>query len=116
MLHLTPKATLLVFLVRVAINAMKILEGQAAETLPVVMDNFTENLIINFKTAKETRHYPNWELMADAVLVNVAQSDETGRTLSLQSAIAEGLANNLGIKVAEKTSTHCATGCFIGSQ
>lgn len=87
---------------RLAINAMKILEGQAAETLPVEMDHFTENLIINFKTAKNTRHYPSWEIMAEAILINVAKSDETGRVLSLQSAITEGLANNLGIKVAEK--------------
>ena len=87
---------------RLAINAMKILEGQAAETLPVEMDHFTENLIINFKTAKDTRHYPSWEIMSEAILVNVAKSDETGRVLSFQSAITEGLANNLGIKVAEK--------------
>lgn len=87
---------------RLAINTMKILEGQAAATLPVEMDNFTENLIINFSTAKNTRHYPSWEIMAEAILVNVAKSDETGRVLSMQSAITEGLANNLGIKVAEK--------------
>ncbi|MEL7423209.1 MAG: TolC family protein [Bacteroidota bacterium] len=88
---------------RVAINAMKIIEGQAAESLPVLMENFTENLLINFQTAKITRHYPSWDIMAEAILLNVAESDEDGgRTMTFQSAIAEGLANNLGIKIAEK--------------
>ena len=88
---------------RVAINALKILEGQAPESLPVLMESFTENLLINFKTVKITRHYPNWDIMAEAILLNVAESDEQGgRVMTFQSAIAEGLANNLGVKVAEK--------------
>ncbi len=88
---------------RVAINAMKIIEGQAPESLPVIMENFTENLLINFQTAKITRHYPSWDIMAEAILLNVAESDEEGgRAMTFQSAIAEGLANNLGVKIAEK--------------
>jgi outer membrane protein TolC len=87
---------------RVAINALKILEGQAAETLPVAMDHYDENLIINVQAARTTGIYPSWDIIAKAVLMNVTLAEEDGRTLSLKSAIAEGLNNNLSIRVAEK--------------
>lgn len=90
---------------RVAINALKILEGQAPEELPVAMESYTENLIINMQAAQITRHYPSWDIMSEAVLLNVSVIDNPERTLTLQSAIAEGLTNSLPLKVAEKDVT-----------
>ena len=87
---------------RVALNASKILEGQTAESLPVFMDNYTENLIINMQTAQATRHYPSWEIMAEAILINVSLIENAERQLTMQSAVAEGLNNSLGIRIAEK--------------
>lgn len=87
---------------RVALQAMKILEGQNPEELDVAMDHYTENLIINMQAARTTRVYPGWDMMAEAVLVNVTLAETTGRELTLRSAIAEGLNSNLSIKVAEK--------------
>ncbi|MEO1436481.1 MAG: TolC family protein, partial [Bacteroidota bacterium] len=87
---------------RIALTTMKIAEGQAPEDLPVAMDAFTRDLIINMKTAREVEHYPNWDLMAESVLINVATPTDDARSLSFRTAIAEGLVNNLDIKIAEK--------------
>ncbi|MEO0732217.1 MAG: TolC family protein, partial [Bacteroidota bacterium] len=87
---------------RVALNAMKILEGAAPETLPVVMDNYTEDLLINMQVARASRHYPSWDVMSEAVLLNLSVVDNTERQLTLNSAIAEGLNNSLGLVIAEK--------------
>ena len=87
---------------RIAINVMKIVEGQAPADLTVSMDHFTENLIINVKTVKKSGLFPSWETLAKGVLVNVTEVDQPDHSLTLQSAIAEGLQNNLGIKIADK--------------
>ncbi|MEO1411904.1 MAG: TolC family protein [Bacteroidota bacterium] len=87
---------------RVALNALKILEGQAAADLPVAMESFTENLLINMETARKTRYYPSWDLMSKAILLNVSVIGQGDRTLTFSAAIAEALQTNLGIKVAEK--------------
>ncbi|MEL6143746.1 MAG: TolC family protein, partial [Bacteroidota bacterium] len=79
-----------------------ILDGQAPESLPVGMDHFTENLVINMKTVKATGLYPNWETLAKGILINVTEVDQTNRAITLQSAIAEGLDRNLGLKIATK--------------
>ncbi|MEL6276756.1 MAG: TolC family protein, partial [Bacteroidota bacterium] len=87
---------------RTAINLLKIIDGQAPESLPVGMDHFTENLVINMKTVKATGLYPNWETLAKGILINVTEVDQTNRAITLQSAIAEGLDRNLGLKIATK--------------
>jgi outer membrane protein len=87
---------------RVAINALKILEGNAAETLPVAMESYTEDLMINMQSAQTTRHYPSWDLMSEAVLLNISVVDNPDRKLTLATAIAEGLNNSLGLHIAEK--------------
>lgn len=87
---------------RVAINAMKILEGAAPESLPVAMGSYTENLFINIQTAQKTRYYPSWDIMSEAVLLNLSIVDNPERVLTLSSAIAEGLKNSLSLQVSEK--------------
>ena len=87
---------------RAAINALKILEGQKAEVLPVTMGSYTENLIINMKAAQATQHYPSWDIMANAILINISLIENAERDLTLQSAIAEGLNNSLSVRIAEK--------------
>lgn len=86
---------------RIALNALKIAEGQEAANLPVEMPNFTEDLIINMETVNKTKLYPSWDLLAQAIMINVNKIN-TDRTLSLRSAVVEGLENNLELKVAQK--------------
>ncbi|MEM6767407.1 MAG: TolC family protein, partial [Bacteroidota bacterium] len=86
---------------RVALNVLKMYEGAMPEDLPVRMESFTENLTLNMKVVSKTGVFPSWDMMAAATLVNVDIVD-TERELTLQSAIGEGLENNLDISVAEK--------------
>ncbi|MEL6191212.1 MAG: TolC family protein [Bacteroidota bacterium] len=86
---------------RVALNVLKMYEGAKPEDIPVRMESFTENLTLNMKVVSKTGVFPSWDMMAEATLVNVDVVD-TERELTLQSAISEGLENNLDLKVAEK--------------
>ena len=86
---------------RVALNVSKIIDGEKAEDLTVRMENFTDNLLINMKTARKIGLYPNWDFLAEATLVNVNEVD-TDRKVSLRSAIVEGLSNNLDAQIAGK--------------
>ncbi|MEO0339234.1 MAG: TolC family protein [Bacteroidota bacterium] len=87
---------------RIALNALKIVEGEDAGNLPVSMPNFTENLLFNMKAVKATGVYPSWDIMAKGVLLNVVTPDDNDRQISLQSTISEALQNNLSIKIADK--------------
>ena len=84
---------------RIALNVMKILEGTPAAELPVSMQSYNENLLINMATARQIGIYPTFEVMAEGTLVNMNVVPE-GRVLSLQSCIAEALQNNLDLKIA----------------
>ena len=85
---------------RIAINIMKILEGEDAANLPVEIQTFSDKLIINMKTARETGIFPNFDLMADAMVINLNDVPTT-RTLSLQGVIIEALQQNLDLNIAK---------------
>ena len=86
---------------RLAINVTKIIEGKNASELPVVIENFSENLVINMATARKIGVYPDWDLSSTAILINV-NNLETKRSLNLKAAIFESLENNLDLKAAKK--------------
>ena len=85
---------------RIALNVMKILEGTPAGELPVNMQTYNENLLINMATARQIGIYPTFEVMAEGTLVNMNVVPE-GRMLNLQGVIAEALQNNLDLKIAQ---------------
>ena len=85
---------------RLAIDVMKIIEGQAAADLPVKIPTYSDNLLINMQAAYASRVFPDFELMSSAVLLNF-DNISTDRTISLKSAITEGLTNNLDLKISE---------------
>jgi len=85
---------------KVAINVSKIAEGKDPKDFPVKMESFTRQLIINMEMVNQTGIHPNWDVMDNAMLINVNKT--TGRKISLKSAIAEGLENNLGYQMAQK--------------
>lgn len=87
---------------RVALNILKISEGQPAAGLNVKMDSYAEHLMINMKTVRLCGHYPGWETLSKATLLNVAEVETGSRALTLRSAIAEGLQENLELLVAER--------------
>ena len=86
---------------RIAINVSKVLDGINASTLPVEMVEFTENLIMNMKTANKVNIFPSWELLSKSTLIKMNQPD-TDRIINLRSCIAEALSNNLELRIAQK--------------
>ncbi len=84
---------------RIALAAMKIAEGQSAEDLSVEMPIYTNNLFLNNQTAKRISIYADWDLLARASLLKVG-AVYTENYISLRSAIAEGLQENLGYRIA----------------
>lgn len=85
---------------RIALNVMKILEGQEAGGLPVSIPTFGENLLLNMETARQIEVYPDFDLMAEATLINL-ENIQTDNHLTLQSAIAQGLQSNLDIRIEQ---------------
>ena len=85
---------------RIALNVAKIAEGKNAKDFPTEIETFTNQLIINMETVNKTGVYPSWDILGKATLININKVD-TDRKISLKSAIAEGLENNLEYKVAK---------------
>ncbi|MEO1625503.1 MAG: TolC family protein [Bacteroidota bacterium] len=84
---------------RIALNISRMVDGQNAAELPVVIRTFGESVVINMSTVRQVGTYPNWDLMTGAILYNADQM-ETDRKLSLQTVIMEALDRNLSLKVA----------------
>ncbi|MEM7102073.1 MAG: TolC family protein [Bacteroidota bacterium] len=84
---------------RIALNIYKIIEGQNAGDLPVAIQTFSEDLIINMATVRKTGLYPDWDLMAESILVNLFAT-ESENVVNIRSVIAEALIENLGLKIA----------------
>ncbi len=86
---------------RVALNVSKIAEGKDPKDFRVQMESFTNQLLINMESVNKTGVYPNWNVMDNALLVNINKID-TERKITLKSAIAEGLENNLDYRIEQK--------------
>ncbi len=89
---------------RVALNLLKTLEGTNPADLPVGMDAYSENLGINMATSRQIGVFPNWDLLSDAIQINVDHFPE-GRGVTLQGVIAEAMQRNLGLRVAQANPT-----------
>ncbi|MEM9920507.1 MAG: TolC family protein, partial [Bacteroidota bacterium] len=85
---------------RLAIDILKIVDGQNAADLPVKINTFGESIIINMNTVRKVGTYPNWDIVSEAILLNASEV-ETDRVLSLQTVIMEALDRNLSLKVSQ---------------
>ncbi len=86
---------------RLALNISKIAEGVNASTLPVHINTFSDNVVINMSTVRQVGTYPNWDLMTGSVLLN-ANAPTTDASLSLQSTIMLALQQNLELQTAQQ--------------
>ena len=84
---------------RIALDISKIVDGQNASELPVLINTFSETVVINMSTVRKVGTYPDWDMMTESVVLN-ANSTETDRILSLQTTILEALDRNLSLKIA----------------
>ncbi len=83
---------------RIALNVEKITDGLNPKDFLVDIETFSNQLQVNMKVANEIEIYPEWSLLDNAILVNINEKSSE-RSMTLRSAIAEGLQNNLGYKV-----------------
>lgn len=86
---------------RIALNVYKIVtDGINASELPVKINTYSDNVVINMSTVRKVGVYPNWDMVSEAILLN-ANEPTNERTLSLQTAIMEALKQNLDLKIAQ---------------
>ncbi len=86
---------------RIAINIEKIAEGKNLKDLPVDMETFSNQLVVNMETVNRIGKYPSWSLLDNALLMNINKPNSE-RVLNLKAAIAEGIENNLGYQIEAK--------------
>lgn len=86
---------------RIAMNIEKMVEGKNLKDLPVDMETFSNQLVVNMETVNKMGKYPTWSLLDNALLVNINKPNSK-RVLNLKAAIAEGIQNNLGYQIETK--------------
>ncbi|MFC1538621.1 TolC family protein [Candidatus Latescibacterota bacterium] len=80
---------------RVALNIQRILNGEDAGTIPVLIsDNF--RTIINMETVRAINVYPNFKVMSEAELINPTR-EEAERKVTFHSAINDAISVNLDL-------------------
>ena len=84
---------------RIAINILKTLEGANPANFPVEIKTVGNDFVINMLTAERINYYPNFDVLADADLINSTEQF-TDEVYSLGRVIIEALEENLEIKVA----------------
>ncbi|MCG8308092.1 MAG: TolC family protein [Cytophagales bacterium] len=85
---------------RIALNIQRILGGEDPEDLGVKM-LYNEEFVLNMATARQVGYSPSWEVLTEALLINEDRKD-IERTVNLFSVIAEGIQENLSVKVADR--------------
>ncbi len=85
---------------RIGIHLQRILEGEDAGTLPVLLEQ-PERLVVNMATARAIGFSPRWRVLTEAELLNDQPVDE-GRRLSLAAAVREAVDANLELKATDR--------------
>ncbi|MCP9234700.1 TolC family protein [Lewinella sp. JB7] len=85
---------------RIALDVLRITDGLDPAEFSTEIDGSRPSLIINMAAARASGVYPDFDLMRRAVLLNPI-AIETGPVLTLEGAVLEGLARNLGYRIDE---------------
>jgi len=86
---------------RIALNALAILEGEPASTLPTETAIQKEDFVINLQAVEKSKVYPSWELLGEARLIKLELQPE-GQPIHLRGIIGEALAQNLNFKISQR--------------
>ncbi len=95
-----PESNLLRLARRVALNVQRILLGEDAGTLPVILEQ-PEHLVINMDTARAIGWYPNWRVLTEAERIET-QATAGLRKLNLAQAVQEAIARNLNLQAVDR--------------
>jgi outer membrane protein TolC len=80
---------------RIALNLQRILAGEEAGGLPVLIDQ-PQKLMINMRTAQAIARYPRWRVMIESELIDDTRR-ETDRTVTLAEAVREAVDVNVSL-------------------
>ena len=94
------EADTLRFARRIALNVQRILLGEDAGDLPVAFSQ-SEHYSINMATARAIDVSPNWDILAEAELLNEEITD-VSRRLSLEKVAHEAVAVSLDLQAGER--------------
>lgn len=84
---------------RVALNARRILLGEAAAAVPVAFAR-QEGLVLNMRTARAIGFSPSWQVLTRAELL-YDEPEASGPPLTLGDAVREAIDANLNLRVAD---------------
>ena len=85
---------------RVALDALRIMDGVPAATFSTLLTTYTSELLLDMAVARRAGIYPSWETMRGATLLNPNDLPDA-RVLTLEGAVLEGLAGNLGYDLSK---------------
>ncbi len=86
---------------RTALNARKILSGEAAAELPVAISRQAQ-LMVNIQTARILGIYPSFKVLTVATLIN-EEADPTTRELTLMEVMDEAVLVNLQLRASGRS-------------
>lgn len=84
---------------KIALNVLKIIEGENASQLSILTNSESPKMLINMESVREINKLPEWESFENAVLVNLEKYPNS-TSISLKSVISQALAQNLKGKKA----------------
>ncbi len=85
---------------RVALNIQRILMGEDAGTLSVLLEQ-PERLMVNMATARATGVYPSWRVLVEAVQI-ADEPLEYARSLTFDQAVREAVQANLSLRATDR--------------
>lgn len=85
---------------RMAINTMKMIEGQNPKDFAVRIESMQSDFTINVETMKAIGVYPDLEIISTASLVKLVPSK--GKSLTLEGAVARALEQNINFQSQKK--------------
>lgn len=96
MASIAPTANFAKLVRRLALNVGKIVDGQPAADLPVKVDAYRDDLVLNMRAMRLAGIYPEWSLLGDATLVEVTALPDV-ETITLRAVVGQALEKNVGL-------------------
>ncbi len=99
-LTFTPQFSLQQMARQVALHVGKVRRGTNLAQIPIAINREIRPPVVNMESLRKIDQFPRWEVLEDAILMNVAKIP--GEELSLRHAIAIVLENNLKGKITNQ--------------
>lgn len=87
---------------RIALDIMKIVEGQNAASLPIVLPRVDSDFVINEQTANTLGVYPDFRVLQVADVINQLDASSSAKRISVYDALNQALSDNLNIQKIKK--------------